>query len=65
MPEQESDCEYRKTCHFYNIQQMTPANKRLKEIYCTEWPGKCAIYQAKATGKPVSITLWPTGKLSG
>jgi hypothetical protein len=65
MPEQENDCEYRKTCHFYNIEQMTPQNQRLKEIYCIEWPEKCAIYHAKATGKPVSITLWPTGKLSG
>ena len=65
MSEQESDCEYRDTCHFYNIKNMTPANKRLKEIYCIEWPQKCVINQAKATGKPVSITLWPTGKLRG
>jgi hypothetical protein len=36
---------------------MTPANKRLKEIYCLESPKKCAIYETKATGKPVSITL--------
>ncbi len=63
MPGQESDCEYRKTCHFYNSKQMLFAERRLKEIYCIEWPQKCAIYQAKATGKPVSITLWPTGKL--
>ena len=63
MPEQESDCEYSETCHFYTMKNMTPANKRFKEIYCIEWPQKCAIYQAKATGKPVSITLWPTGKL--
>ena len=63
MPEQESDCEYHKTCHFYNMKNMTQVNKRLKEIYCIEWPLQCAIYQAKAMGKPVSITLWPTGKL--
>jgi hypothetical protein len=65
MTEQESDCEYRKTCHFYNMKNMTPANKRLKELYCLEWPLKCAINQAKAVGRPVSITLWPTGKLRG
>jgi len=65
MAEQESDCEYRKTCHFYNIKNMMPSNKRLKEIYCIEWPQKCAIYQARAAGKPVPITLWPTGKLQG
>jgi hypothetical protein len=65
MSEQESDCEYRQTCHFWNIKQMTPANKRLKDIYCIEWPQKCAIYQAIAMGKQVSITLWPTGKLQG
>ncbi len=63
MAEQESDCEYRVTCHFYNMKNMTPANKGLKEIYCIEWPQKCAIYQARATGKPVPITLWPRGKL--
>ena len=65
MTEQESDCEYRKTCHFYNMKNMTPANKRLKELYCLEWPLKCAINQAKMMGRPVSITLWPTGKLRG
>ena len=65
MSEQESDCEYRQTCHFWNIKQMTPANKRLKEIYCIEWPQKCAIYRAIVMGNPVSITLWPTGKLQG
>jgi hypothetical protein len=57
MSEVESSCEYRMACHFYNIKTMTPANKRLKEIYCIEWPQKCAIYQAKTTGKPISITL--------
>ncbi len=65
MPEQESICQYLSTCHFFNIKTMTPVNKRLKEIYCIEWPQKCAIYEAQATGKPVSITLWPTGKLEG
>jgi hypothetical protein len=65
MPEQESNCKFRSTCHFFNIKSMTPANKRLKEIYCIEWPQKCTIYQAKIRGKPVSITLWPTGKLKG
>jgi len=63
MPEVGSNCNYRNRCHFYNIPHMTPANKRLQEIYCIEWPQKCAIHQLMATGKPVSITLWPTGKL--
>jgi hypothetical protein len=65
MKDQESECQFRQTCHFYTMQHMTPANKRLKEIYCVEWPQKCAIYAAKAAGRPVSITLWPTGKLRG
>ncbi len=38
MPEEESDCDYRKTCHSYKMKNITPANKRLKEIYCIEWP---------------------------
>jgi len=38
MSEQESDCDYRKTCHFYSMKNMTPANKRHKELYCIEWP---------------------------
>ena len=63
MPEGESDCKYRKTCHFYQMKQMTQHSKRIRALYCIEWPQKCAIYQAKATGKPVTITLWPTGKL--
>ena len=66
MSEQESDCEYRNTCHFYNSKQMIFAERRLKGIYCIESPEKCAIYQqARVIGKPLSITLWPTGKLSG
>ena len=60
----ESSCEYRQTCHFYQMKQMTPHSKRLKELYCIEWPQKCEIYQAKAMTKPVPITLWPTGKLN-
>jgi len=63
MPEQESDCEYRKTCHFFNMKNMTADSKRIKELYCVEWPEKCEIYRAKYVGKPVSITQWPTGKL--
>ncbi len=65
MPEYEGDCDYRKTCHFFTIKNLTPENKKIRELYCIEWPQKCAIYQARATGKPVSITLWPTGKLQG
>jgi hypothetical protein len=66
MPRMEdSRCQYRKTCHFYSIKNMTPSNRRIKELYCAEWPQKCAIYQARATGKAVPITLWPTGKLKG
>ena len=61
--EQESDCEYRKTCHFYSMKNMTPNSRKLKGLYCIEWAQKCAIYKAKTGGKPVSITLWPTGKL--
>lgn len=63
MPEQKSDCEYRETCPFCSMKNMTSANKKLMELYCIEWPKKCAIYQAKYIGKPVSITLWPNGKL--
>jgi len=61
MPEKEADRQFPSTCSFHNIKTMTPSNKRLKEIYCSEGPQKCAIYQVQASGKPVSITLWPTG----
>jgi hypothetical protein len=63
MPEQESEFEYRNTCHFYNMKSMTPGNKRLKEIYCIEWPEKCAIYQQNAAGKSVPTTPLPTDTL--
>jgi hypothetical protein len=63
MIEQDSECQFRSTCHFFSMKNMTPSSKRLMEIYCIEWPQKCAIYQAKAGGRPISITLWPTGKL--
>lgn len=56
-------CHFQRDCHFYNIEGMTAHNKNLKEIYCQEWPEKCAIYQNKRIGKPVTITLWPSGKL--
>jgi hypothetical protein len=58
-------CPYMGDCHFYNIKGMTPHNKNLKEIYCQEWPEKCAIYQHKRIGKPIAITLWPSGRLQG
>jgi hypothetical protein len=56
-------CPYEHDCHFFNIKGMTPHNRNLKEIYCQEWPERCAIYQYKRAGRPVSITLWPSGKL--
>ena len=56
-------CKYRMDCHFYNIKEMMASNERLKEIYCTGIPDKCAIFQIKELKKPVAITLWPTGKL--
>lgn len=58
-------CTYSHSCHFYDISKPTFGNQRLKELYCEEWPEKCAIFQQKKAGKPVSITLWPTGNLKG
>ena len=57
-------CGYSGECHFYSIQKMTPANQMLKDLYCFEWPEKCAIYHQKNAAKPVPITLWPTGMLA-
>jgi len=45
------------------MKNMTADSKRIKELYCVEWPEKCEIYRAKYVGNPVSITQWPTGKL--
>ncbi len=56
-------CRYRNGCNFFNIQEMVAANLRLKELYCEQWPQRCAIYQQRSVGKPVTITLWPTGRL--
>jgi len=57
-------CKYQGDCHFRNIKEMNASNHLLKERYCEQWPEKCAIYQQKVLGKPVTITLWPTGKLA-
>ena len=57
-----AECRFRTACHFNNIKEMTPSNLRLKELYCDQWPERCAIYQQKAVAKPVVITLWPNGK---
>jgi len=56
-------CKYQGNCHFRNIKDMNAGNLLLKERYCDQWPEKCAIYHHKAVGKPISITLWPTGNL--
>jgi hypothetical protein len=56
-------CEYHQSCHFYSMRRMTPASRRLKELYCDQWPEKCAIYRQRRTGGSVAITLWPTGRL--
>jgi hypothetical protein len=63
MSEQESTCQFCSTCHFHTMKNMTPENRKIREIYCIEWPEKCEIYRAKLLKMPVSITLWPTGKL--
>jgi hypothetical protein len=57
-------CKYQGDCHFRNIKEMNAGNLLLKERYCDQWPEKCVIYQYKVLGKPVTITLWPTGKLA-
>ena len=57
-------CPYRDGCHFFNIRKMTPSNQVLREQYCHERPDKCAIFRQKKTGQPISITLWPTGRLT-
>jgi hypothetical protein len=63
MAERESECDFRETCHFFNLKTLTPGNSQLKKIYCIQGPKKCAIYQAKASGRTVLITLWPSGEL--
>jgi hypothetical protein len=55
MAKQDSICEYRNTCYFYNVKNITPDYKRFKEICCTEWPLKCPIYQAR-TKRKTSMT---------
>jgi hypothetical protein len=56
-------CRLQGDCHFRNIEEMNASNLLLKERYCDHWPEKCAIYHSKILGKPISITLWPTGNL--
>ena len=63
MTKQAGICEYRKTCHFFNMKNMTPENKRIRDFHCIEWPEKCEIHRARVLNMPVSITLWPTGKI--
>jgi len=52
-------CRFSPYCHFYNIKKMTPNQLHLKNIFCLQWPQRCAIYQRLRAGKPVSRTLWP------
>lgn len=58
-----SNCKYRETCHFYNLQSMTHNSRHQKKLYCIDWPEQCEIYQTKLGGRPVPITLWPKGKI--
>ena len=59
----EINCPYYLTCHFHNITEMTPNNRYLEEIFCIGVPEKCEIYKRKSFGKPIPITLWPTGQI--
>lgn len=59
----ESTCPYRKTCHFYNMHNMSPHLEGLRQRFCIEWPGMCKIYKAKSAGRSMPITLWPHGML--
>ena len=57
-------CRYKETCHFFNITPKNDASNRLQELYCVKWPEQCLIHQKRRTGAPVTITLWPTGKVT-
>jgi hypothetical protein len=57
-------CPFQRDCHFFNIREMVASTLRLKELYCQGMPSRCAIFQARAIRKPVTITLWPTGKIA-
>jgi hypothetical protein len=57
-------CRYQTSCHFFNIAQKNDHSTHLLELYCVKWPEQCQIHQKRKTGAPVSITLWPTGKVT-
>jgi len=57
-------CRYQTSCHFFNIAQKNDHSTHLLELYCVKWPEQCQIHQKRNTGAPVSITLWPTGRVS-
>ena len=59
----EGTCQYQQSCHFYNIGGKNGASIRLREVYCVKWPEQCKIHQTRRTGSPVSIVMWPTGRV--
>jgi hypothetical protein len=62
--EKDCTCRFRETCHFFNIGQKNGHSLNLLDIYCVKWPEKCQIHEKRRVGAPVSITLWPAGKVA-
>ena len=56
-------CRYRQSCHFYNLGGKNNANLRLRDLFCVKWPEQRKIHQTRRTAAPVSITMWPTGRV--
>ena len=59
----ECTCRFRESCHFFNIAQKNGHSLNMLDIYCVKWPERCQIYEKRRVGAPVSITLWPAGKV--
>jgi len=57
-------CKFSEDCHFFRISQKNAHSLNLLDKYCIKWPEQCQIHQKRRVGAPVSITLWPAGKLS-
>ena len=56
-------CRYQGSCHFFNLPQKNGHSLNMLDPYCVKWPERCQIYEKRRVGAPVSITLWPAGKV--
>lgn len=62
MAKEKRECQFLKTCKFFNNLQLPSTCELLKKFYCFDDYERCARYQIRIKGGQVTDDVWPDGK---